>query len=692
MKNNIIKEIDAKFAKKNIFYNKLFDDYLLLFIDKNFKGQNNKSIISIKSFMKIILENKFNLNEDNLDIQKISTLFNWIESYSLEIISMIKMFVFLNSYKKNDDLNEKIKNQIPKTNIDYNKLNISNNIKIINRVFYNIIDSLISILISDLNQILSEIKDQESLDTLLDNLNNIYYALLSINNILNLSSKEIYLLHETIKIISIFSFNNNEEEVNKNKKLLIDFIQKKIIKENKEDNKQINKIERPKLKTQNNKEQVETEDTEEEKNLKMNLNNFSDYYKQQNNINFADSFSSVLFDEFNKEFNEKYRQHILTTILNDDNLIRHNILLIKILLAECVKPNREIIYKAIDYISNEEIYFCFLNESNKNIVNKIIMQIFDTTINLYFNSLQNVEDYIISDLFNIFKEYLIVISDNNYERYYENYYNENLVKIYILSFIKIYLNKFVELICDKKSSLQGNESRIIEEICKESSISNTLKMYFIILLYNKNKSLDLLQEKLYKPIENFVKEIKNEIGQNNFDNILNNLLIPKDDKYLFNEFFTYIKYPSYENFVSKFLSLNENKEKYPLINEYIKNDSGPKNLKDLRDYVDFINLMINYYSGRVSRNDANDGNKNLNLEDIYKNDENNFRNKLDKFKNIWNNTLSKQVKNNNNSKKFLDKFKGNERLSYYLIDNDDKGFGIFIADGLKKFIEWQNSF
>ena len=55
--------------------------------------------------------------------------------------------------------------------------------------------------------------------------------------------------------------------------------------------------------------------------------------------------------------------------------------------------------------------------------------------------------------------------------------------------------------------------------------------------------------------------------------------------------------------------------------------------------------LINYYSGTVSRNDANDGKKSLNLEDIYKNDENNFRNKLDKFKNIWNTTLSKHLKN-----------------------------------------------
>ena len=44
------------------------------------------------------------------------------------------------------------------------------------------------------------------------------------------------------------------------------------------------------------------------------------------------------------------------------------------------------------------------------------------------------------------------------------------------------------------------------------------------------------------------------------------------------------------------------------------------------------------------------------------------------------------------SNKFIEKFDGNERLAYFLIDDDDKGYGIFILNGLHKFIEWQNSF
>ena len=619
-KNNLIKEIESRLSKgeKYKFYNLLLEDYLLTFIIKNFNLQKFLSNANIIDFIKIILINKFNLNEKNLNLEDISLIFNFIESYSMEIVSIIKMYIFLNSFKVGNELNQKIEEKISEINEKYNNMDIPENIKIINRVFYNTMETLINILIANLDKILLEIKTQENLNTLLDNLNNVYYSLLSINNSLNLSSKEIYILHETIKIISILTFDANEEEMKKNKKLVIDFIQKKIINSNKEKNDLKNKIEGPKLKAENNNNDLdkEIEDTEEEKYLKEHLNKFYDYYKEKNNINFSSLFSSVLFDEFNKEFNEKYRKYILEKILDDDNLIQHNILLIKIILSEYVKPDQEIIEEALDYISSEETYFPLLNQCNKEKVNNNIIKIFDSTINLYFNSLENIEEHIVSDLFDIFKEYLKVISDQNYEKYYNKYCNENLIKIYVLSYIKIYLNNFVNLLCDKKNALKEKEQIIIEEITKESSISNTIMFYFIILMFNKTNSLDILKDETYKDIEAYSNNLQNEIGQNNFDNILNDLLIPKEDKYLFNEFFNYVKYPTLEDFESKFLSSKENQEKYPLINEFIKKDSGSKNLKYLNDYNDFINLMINYYSGKISRNDANNGEKSLNLEEI----------------------------------------------------------------------------
>ena len=196
-------------------------------------------------------------------------------------------------------------------------------------------------------------------------------------------------------------------------------------------------------------------------------------------------------------------------------------------------------------------------------------------------------------------------------------------------------------------------------------------------------------EKDFEPFEKFANNLKEE-----FKNIFEELSVPNDERYIFNEYFSYIEYPSYGNFKNKFILSNENKEKYPLIEQYIKNESGPKKLKYLFDYNDFLNSMINYYSGKIARNEANKQERTLDLEEIYKNDEN-FRNKFDKFKLIWNDHLSTELKENiivKKNDKFKEKFDGNERLAYFLNDNDEKGYGIFISIGLFKFIEWQNSF
>ena len=50
-----------------------------------------------------------------------------------------------------------------------------------------------------------------------------------------------------------------------------------------------------------------------------------------------------------------------------------------------------------------------------------------------------------------------------------------------------------------------------------------------------------------------IANLKTDIGDNNFINILINAKIPNNEKFLFNEFFNYIKYPSVENFELKFM-------------------------------------------------------------------------------------------------------------------------------------------
>ena len=696
IKNKAIKKIESEFNKgdKDQFYKFLLSDYLIFLIYKYLKDEKIISIMDIKLFIQIILELKFESNTNNIDFQKLCVEINWIGTYISEIISIIKVYIFLNNFD-NDNLIEKIKNKFEDLNSEFESLEVNENMKLINKVFFIIIGSLVKVYISNINNFLSTIEDQNKFNIQKDNISNIYNSLLLINNNLNLCSKEIYLLHQTIKIISLLSFSSEENDFEKDKKITIQFINKRII--NKTKASQNKKNEGPKLKKEednnNNEEDIDSED---EKALKENLNNFYNYYHEKKNLDFAKAFSSVLYDEFNKEYNEKYRKYLIETILKDDNLIQENSLLIKMIFADYVKPEQEFINDALDYISSEEMYFPIINKDKREIVEKKIMEIFDLTLNLYYESLDNIEEYIINDLFEIFKEYLIILNDEKYPKYYNKFCNENLVKLYTLCFIKIYLKKFMFYFCNNKNYLGGNEKKIIELICSNSPISNTIQIYFIYLLYNEKKSLCMLnEEKILSQIQEFANNLKQELSENIFQKNLEKLLIPKEEKYMFLEYFSYVEYPSFQDFKSKFELSPNNKEKYPLLNQYIKNEIGPKNLKYLQEYNDFINSMINYYSGKISRNEANKEERSLISEEIYKKD-NNFKNKYNKFKSIYNDCLSEELKkyneNNLKSDKFIEKINGNERLAYYLCDNVDKEYGIFTLIGLKKFIEWQNTF
>ena len=107
-------------------------------------------------------------------------------------------------------------------------------------------------------------------------------------------------------------------------------------------------------------------------------------------------------------------------------------------------------------------------------------------------------------------------------------------------------------------------------------------------------------------------------------------------------------------------------------------------MKYLKSYNDFVNLMINTYSGKISRNDA-ENKIVLNKEEIYKDEI--FQKRFESFKSLWNDFLWKDCNNND---KPIKQLSGYEKLAYFL--NDEKGSGMYISNGYKNFIKWQNEF
>ena len=640
----LIKKIETRDKSiKNKLYNFLFEDYMSFIVNND-----------IKTLLKIIINHKFNCkNKDINNLSLIIKITNWLETYLEEyLIPIINFFLFLQLCEIKDVFILLEKN-INESFINMNKIKeINENEKILNESLYYTISSLIKIFFQKFSGIIGEIKDYNSFKYLVNNLVTNLESLKIVNGKLNLNCKNLILFEELIKIMKFILNDENTEELENKKNLLLDFIN-------------LNKV---------NDKPLENEIIT--KTYKDYLDNLKKIFESHKTDYSEKLLSSILIDELKKETDEENKKNILQNILFDENLIENNILFLMENIFPIIKLNIDALYD----ISSNEKYFPLFNESEK--IEKSIIKIFDFRINLYFDSLENNNNYT-TELFDIFKNYLnILTNENDQDNYYKGLENRNLVKLYSISYIKIYLIKFIEIILENKNELKGKENDIIEEIIKTNSFKNTLFIYLIILLYNKSKNKNFekfLEENISEVFKNN-NELKKVYDENKYKEILDSAKIPGETNFIFSEYFNEIEFPSLDNSKEEFLSSDENKMKYPMIWSFINNIENLKNLKYLLDYNDFIDIMKSYYSGKISRKDAI--NEHLNEQEIFKDKQ--FKIKLDKFKNIYNNILFTED---------IDRLNENDKLAYFLIDDNEKhDYGIKLKKGYEKFINWQNSF
>jgi len=133
---------------------------------------------------------------------------------------------------------------------------------------------------------------------------------------------------------------------------------------------------------------------------------------------------------------------------------------------------------------------------------------------------------------------------------------------------------------------------------------------------------------------------------------------------------------------------NKYLRKHPLLHQYLQDNSKTKKLKYLLAFNEFTNYMVENYSCKISRKIAKEI-KLCNLE-IWK--DANCKNKLNDFKIVWEN-----IKNDatNYKGKELMKPKNldeNDKLIYFLNNDGELGYGMYLAAACQNFIKWQNQF
>ena len=152
------------------------------------------------------------------------------------------------------------------------------------------------------------------------------------------------------------------------------------------------------------------------------------------------------------------------------------------------------------------------------------------------------------------------------------------------------------------------------------------------------------------------------------------------------EYFIIQKIPSIEDFEKEYYYRLSNKQKYPIIDFILDNNSKVKYLKYIPKINELCNYMINYCSYKFTRYEA----KTKQIENEIKDKEELVKefsliyNKLRPFASDY-----ESIKFDN---KFLSLQYNNMSLASFCVDNKESGYGMVIASIYLKMIEWQNSF
>ena len=161
-----------------------------------------------------------------------------------------------------------------------------------------------------------------------------------------------------------------------------------------------------------------------------------------------------------------------------------------------------------------------------------------------------------------------------------------------------------------------------------------------------------------------------------------------EKEYPFLKYFMLTKYSTEESFMNELYKIKNYDNLYPLISSYI----NPKNskiglLKYLPKYNKFLNSMINYYSYKISRKEADS--RKLKDEKYFKE---NCLECFQDFIEVWENIKKEvtQYKCHQMEEQYF--LNPNMPLINFLVDDGEINKGMYLAGGYELFIKLQNEF
>ena len=241
------------------------------------------------------------------------------------------------------------------------------------------------------------------------------------------------------------------------------------------------------------------------------------------------------------------------------------------------------------------------------------------------------------------------------------------------------INNKYKLLKEKENIIFKNKIDILDK-----SYKKIIQQYDFDNKIQNIKNINRLNEIIYNT---YILNTNNYYNSINIINILANHYNNKNIKY---DIFKLIN-PTVEKLKENLRNINNYEQIYPLLNYYIIEDKNDQQkyynlLKYLPDFNIFVNLMIDKYSYKITREEAS--RIELRKEEIYNDFE--FKNIFNKFILSWNKIKTYAIKYKSYSEMPSINLCERNTLNCFLNDEQTIYGGMYIASALENFISWQN--
>ena len=656
--------------------NIILKDYINFFLEKyNLKTEINNNLIELILNLRYNQE-KNNIIKDNI-ISPIKTMIMkiiWMETNINYILNILNIYSHAEKiFNDKDKLLEMIKNKIydDDRSIKYitNETRNPSYTKEVNECYYIILASFCLCVTDDEIELSEQLELENSnlvsVDIYLDVLKQMNLTLQDLNDNLNLSLNEMYIIDELISII----------ELQKLKKINIKKIKemRKLFRENAAiiQNNQPDKFAELIVNFQNIYEKLLEEKIKETKPEEEDAIYSNKYY---------DTLKYIYFKEIKKIIDFNYRLKIFEKLIRDKEIIKRSNDIFQILLRKTIKTGKDEkdsfknnlsdLKKGDEIVKLIENNLLDIKEDNYFSLQETMLSFFEKNTLIYLKNALCSDEKEGENIYidegaplDIFEDCVKFLVKYNFtDKLNEEI--KHIRKLLCVAYIKVYCYTFIKMIDDNSSKLKDPLSivNLLEKFKeKDNKMNGIIKLYLYKTIYNQNKkqldvfldknkkkkykfdkykgfkdffkfeedenidygfeTLDDDYDKFYNKIEEFKKDsFKKKIGKNdiidesksfidNFFNASNIFILSKLKK---NDFETSESYENYYNNICK--PLFEGEERLSILIELVFN---PKKYEELKKYgINSSNIEAILYGYRYCLNcigEITDSNVNDNM-------------------------------------------------------------------------------